>query len=115
MLNANSAYAVLYYHNYFYPGDRQPFDGTEKDVEIKIINWGPQRHDLWPSTKYNTLKAVVRGDQVDVYINDVYYETTWIHNMPRDRIGLIGGIWETTPTDVHYDYFRYDPFCPEVQ
>ena len=114
-INANSAYAVLHYHNYIYPGDRQPFDGTEENVEIKIIDWGPQNHDVWPSTQYNTLKAVVRGAQIDIYINGIHFDTTFAHNMPRDRVGLIGAVWETTPTDVRYDYFRYDPSCPEVQ
>jgi len=71
---------------------------------------------LMSTAKYNKIKVVVRGPFADVYINDYQVvQSANIGEMPRDRIGVVGGSWEVTPVDLRIDYFHYDPLCPEVQ
>ena len=67
-----------------------------------------------PTAGYNTLKVAVKGNVFDVYVNGVKVDWGDIIGMPRERIGLIGGSYETTPVDLWFDYFRYDPLCPEA-
>ncbi len=120
-VNANHNYGAVRYHNYQYPGNHQPLDGTQVNVEIPIIPWCEDKQgypcdlSLIPTSGYNTVKVVVRGPVVDVYVNGVKLATGDIPGMPRDRVGLIGGSWEVTPVDLWFDYFRYDATCPEAQ
>ena len=64
---------------------------------------------------YNRLKVVVNGDYVDIYVNDHHLGNVDTGDLPHNRVGLIGGSWEVTPIDIMIDYFKYDPYCPEVQ
>ncbi|MBN2006632.1 MAG: hypothetical protein JXA21_24985 [Anaerolineae bacterium] len=115
-VNANHNYAVLHYHNYLYPGNIQPLDGQEVNVENRIVPWGDKDlGNLIETAKYNTLKAVVRGNTVDIYVDDQKLETASIPNMPRANVGLIGGSFEVTPVELWFEYFKYDPLCPEAQ
>lgn len=120
-INANHNYGAVRYHNYQYPGNRQPLDGTQVNVEIPIIPWCKDQQGypcdltLIPTGAYNTVKVAVRVNWVDVYVNGVKLAGGNIPGMPRDKIGLIGGSYEVTPVDVWFDYFRYDATCPEAQ
>ncbi len=120
-INANHNYGAVRYHNYQYPGNRQPLDGTEVNVEIPIIPWCTDKSgypcdlSLIPTGGYNTVKVAVQGNWVDVYVNGVLLAGGDIPGMPRDKIGLIGGSYEVTPVDLWFDYFRYDATCPEAQ
>ena len=120
-INANHNYGALRYHNYTYPGNRQPLDGEEVNVEIPIVPWceGEDGHPcdlpLIPTGGYNTVKVAVKGNVVDLYVNGVKLDFGDIIGMPRARIGLIGGSYEVTPVDLRFDYFRFDATCPEAQ
>ena len=114
-VNANHDYAVLQHHNYIYPGNRQPLSGEEVNVEIPLRNWHTDIPYLISTHNYNRLKVVVNGDYVDIYVNDHHLGTVDTGDLPHNRVGLIGGSWEVTPIDIMIDYFKYDPYCPEVQ
>lgn len=120
-VNANHNYSAFRIHNYTYPGNKQPLDGEEVNVEIPIVPWcidaygDPCDLPLIPTEAYNTLKVAVKGNVVDLYVNDVKLDFGDVIGMPRAKIGLIGGSWEVTPVQLRLDYFRYDADCPEVQ
>ncbi|HOU14237.1 MAG TPA: hypothetical protein PKZ84_14100 [Anaerolineae bacterium] len=114
-VNANHDYAVLHHHNYIYPGNRQPLSGEDINVETAIVPWSTDIPYLIPTHAYNTLKVVVDGESVDVYVNNHWLRHAVIQNLPQERIGLIGGSWEVTPIDMQIDYFRYEPDCGPVQ
>ena len=119
-INANHNYSAFRIHNYEYPGNHQPTTNPDANVEIPIIPWCtdndgyPCDLTLIPTATYNTLKVAVKGNVVDVYVNGVKLASGDVPGMPRECIGLIGGSWETTPVELKFDYFRYDPFCPEA-
>lgn len=115
-VNANHDLAVLYHHNYTFPGNRQPLGGgIDVNVETLIVPWAGDMPDLIPTHKYNTLKVVVDGNYADIFVNNRHLDRAYLGNMPRERIGLIGGSWEVTPIDIQIDYFRYEPNCGPVQ
>lgn len=118
-INANHAVAMLRYHNYIYPGDRQPTDGTEINVEIPLFRWpGNASYEYWSkaeygnaTAQYNVLKVYVHGDRADFYVNGQRLGVADIGIMPRAGVGIIAGSFEITPVEVDFDYFRYDPTC----
>lgn len=110
-INANHDYAVLYHRNYIYPGARKPA-GEDVNIETPLIPWSTDLPYRIPSHSYNTLKVVVDGKYVDVYINNYHLRHTDIGPIQRGRIGLIGGSWEVTPVEILVDYFTYTPNCP---
>jgi hypothetical protein len=120
-INSLGRYHILKYDNYVYPGRREDPNFPGENIRIALIDvgsendWGIPNVPVNSSHNYNNLKAVVRGNQVDVYINGQYVNTADISGMPRDRVGVFGASWEPTPVDIRFDTFHYDPFCPEVQ
>jgi len=118
-INANHNYGAQRFYNYVYPGDVQ----REQPINIatNIIPWCKTAEDYpcdFPfisTMDYNVVKAAVRGNVVDVYVNGHWMARGNIPNMPRHNVGLFGGTWEYTPVELWFDYFRYDPFCPEAQ
>jgi hypothetical protein len=94
-----------------YPGNRQPFDMSDVNVEIPLKHWTGVPNEILGTHSWNTLRVVVRGDDVRYYINGRAAGGANIPRMPRERIGLIGGSWEVTPVDILIDYFRYEPDC----
>jgi hypothetical protein len=113
-VNANLDYATLRLHNYVYPGNRQPLSGEEVNVEIPLATWtGGYHWELLATHGNNILRVEVHGDTVRYIINGQLRNTLYVPDLPRDRIGLIGGSWEVTPVDIMIDYFRYEPNCPE--
>jgi len=110
-VNANHETAILRLHNYTYPGNRQPLSGEDLNVEIRYAGWAGDPNDI-PTHSYNHLKVVVDHYHVDFYVNGEHVSSTELPFLPKERIGLIGGDWEVTPTDIRVDYFRYDPYCP---
>jgi hypothetical protein len=127
-VNSQGRFHLLEYDNYVYPGRRVDSNFPGENIEIKLYDvgdefrWGNPRVPMNSSHYHNTLKAAVKGDRIYPYINgqcvkDEYNNciSASIPGMPRDRIGLIGASWEPTPVDVRFEYFWYDPFCPEVQ
>lgn len=64
--------------------------------------------EKWVSDNgYNHLQAIVSGDTVSVHING-NYGGSW--NVPElsgmTRVGITGGDYEYTPTDVRFDWFK---------
>jgi hypothetical protein len=110
-VNANRDYAILRFRNYVYPGNRQPFDGSDVNVEIPLQPWTGVPNDMLGTHVWNTLRVVVQQDRVFYYINGRAAGSADVSRMPRERIGLIGGSWELTPVDILIDYFRYEPNC----
>ncbi|NLF01185.1 MAG: hypothetical protein GX601_09435, partial [Anaerolineales bacterium] len=59
---------------------------------------------------WHLFQVGVDGDQASVYIDGAYKGT---FNMPglslTTRVGLIGGDYEVTPTDFHFDFFKVTP------
>ncbi len=111
-VNANHDLAVLYHHNYSFPGNRQPLGGgIDINVETLIVPWSGDMPNLIPTHKFNTLKVIVDGHYVDIFVNGRHLNHVYLSIMPRERVGLIGGSWEVTPVDIQIDYFRYEPNC----
>jgi hypothetical protein len=110
-VNANHDMAVLRYHNYVYPGNRQPMDGSKVNVEIPLVGWSGDMKDLIPTHRYNTLRVAVRGEAAHVYVNGRLMNIVRVPGMPRAHVGLIGGSWEVTPVQIDVSDFRYDPLC----
>lgn len=113
MINANHDYAITEHLNYVYPGNRRPDGDSNINVQNYPVAWiNRDLYQLIPTTMYNTLKVVVDGQLVSIYANGVLLESVWLSALPRKRVGIIGGVWEITPVDLHFDYFRYTPNCP---
>ncbi len=112
-VNANETFAALRYHNYQYPGNRQPLSGAEINVEIPIVGWSADSDAQLVANRYNTLRIVVNGGLIRLIANGHQVTTAYAPNIPRDRIGVIGGSWEVTPVDIAIDYFKYEPNCTE--
>lgn len=111
-VNANHDYAILQYHNYRYPGNRQPLDGGEVNVEIPLARWTGGDHWYYLKTHDpTTLRVVVTGEYVRFYVNGHDVANAYAPGLLRERIGLIGGSWEVTPVDIRIDGFRYEPNC----
>jgi len=115
-INANHHIAMLRYENYTYPGNRSD-DGL--NVESPIYRWsGNSSDEFWSrdsyghhSYDYSTLKVTVDGNVATFFVNGARVVSADISDMPRDRVGLIGGSWEYTPVEVEFDYFHYDATC----
>ncbi len=119
-INDNRDRGVVWYPRYVYPGNnnRRYQDLTPPDYEtnreVRIIDWaGQEHHRIYAGPAYNTIKVVRRGYVADFYVNDYYLFSTTFGSLPQAHIGLTGGNWEITPTDIWIDYFRYEPHCPE--
>ncbi len=114
-ISANYDFSILHYHNYTYPGNRQPFDGQPINVENRIVPWSHAGQQILANPGYNRLKVEVNRPYVSVYANDTLLYMAYVPSLPRDNVGLIGGVWEVTPLDVVYQYFRYDPGCTSTR
>jgi hypothetical protein len=113
MINANHDYAITEHINYVFPGNRRPDGGEYINVQNYPVAWTNRDLDeLIPTMVYNTLKVVVDGPLVSIYANGVHLETVSLGTLQRQRVGIIGGVWEITPVDLWFDYFRYVPNCP---
>ena len=117
-INAHLKIGMLRYHNYVYPGNIQPIDGSQVNVEIPLVRWSGSANPAWSergfgsgTANYSVLKVWVHGTRAEFYINGGWIASADIGDMPRAGVGLIGGSAEVTPVEVDFDYFRYDPTC----
>jgi uncharacterized repeat protein (TIGR01451 family) len=99
-----------------------PFLMYKKDYEFPHRGCsGPT--DKWPISDrtgtsrdgWNTLKVGVDGRWVKVYIGG-HYKGEWKMSSRLDgkrRVGVIGGVYEVTPVEIRYSYFkvRYNAAC----
>lgn len=82
-----------------------PYRGCSEDL-IRVDDW---RSYPLAGSGYNHLTAAVNGDNVKIYINGVH-DPAWEYYLPglsaTTRVGLIGGDYEFTPSDIRADWFR---------
>jgi hypothetical protein len=71
----------------------------------------------WPAEAglaSNELEVRIEGDHVIAYINGYEVDDFVVPGLSAYRyVGLIGGDWEITPTQVGYDYFYVDQGCDD--
>jgi hypothetical protein len=81
-----------------------PYRGCSEETN-RVTPW---RGGLYGESP-NHLMAVVNGDVVRVYINGDH-DPAWVYTLPglaaTTRVGLIGGTYEFTPSDIRFDYFK---------
>lgn len=106
-------WGVIRRDGYEYPGLNHPLD--DLNSQTRIVEYaGAQRDPANPFPEANTLRAKVEGDTVRLYINGVR-----VHKFSHDAIsnlryvGLMGGDWEITPTQIGYHYFFLDEGCDD--
>jgi hypothetical protein len=117
-INSHGNLGIVGFHDYIYPGNRGT-NPSGPNYEWPIYRWpGNDETRYWSEDQYgsglhnyNTLRVGVDGVQARFYVNGQHVATASIPDMPRDKIGLIGGDFEVTPTEIQFDYFLYDPNC----
>lgn len=81
-----------------------PYRGCSEDTN-RVTGWS-QSHINHEGA--NLLMAVVNGEVVKIYING-YHDSAWEYTLPglaaTSRVGLIGGDYEYTPSDIRFDHF----------
>ena len=96
---------------YQYPGPNHPFENETRTNIVPYI--GEQRWPAKAGFTSNTLMVRVTNKKVKLYINgeEVYSFSEEILSLKR--VGIIGGNWEITPTQIGYDYFFVDEGCDD--
>ncbi|MCK4316426.1 MAG: fibronectin type III domain-containing protein, partial [Anaerolineae bacterium] len=97
--------------DYQYPGPNHPFENETRTNIVPYI--GEQRWPAKAGFTSNTLMVRVTNKKVKLYINgeEVYSFSEEILSLKR--VGIIGGNWEITPTQIGYDYFLVDEGCDD--
>jgi len=103
-------WAVLRRTSYDFPG---PNSSEYNETRWKEEDWaGGIRPPARAAFRSNTLRAEVEGSNVKLYINgQKVYEFSNSEIRSLEKVGLIGGDWEITPTQIGYDYFHVDQGC----
>lgn len=103
-------WAVLRRTGYDFPG---PNSSEYNETRWKEEDWaGDSRPPARAGFESNTLRAEVDGNNVKLYINgEKVYEFSNAEVGSLENVGLIGGDWEITPTQIGYDYFYVDRGC----
>jgi len=107
-------WAVLKRTGYDFPGPNAPWQ-NETRREIVDEGWtGGKKYPAHPAFEGNTLRAEVEGNKVKLFINGLevgQYSNTEIGSFTK--VGIIGGDWEITPTQIGYSYFYVDEGCDD--
>lgn len=104
---------------YQYPGPNHPYlNENRQPVEDETQYVGGLRWPAKAAFNLNRLKVEVGISEVIFYINDIEaYRITnpYIVNEIRSLryVGIIGGNWEITPTQIGYDHFYVDKGCDD--
>jgi len=103
-------WAVLRRTGYDFPGPNHPW---ENEVRHLLVGYtGGRRWPARPAFEANTLRAEVEGNQVKLFINGhMIYQFSHPEIGSLNRVGVIGGNWEITPTQLGFDYFYIDEGC----
>jgi len=105
-------WAILKRTGYQYPGPNHPFENETREPIVSYT--GDHRWPVKAGSTPNTLMVRVTNQKVKAFING--YE---VYNFSREeipslrRVGIIGGDWEITPTQIGYDYFFMDEGCDD--
>lgn len=103
-------WAVVRRSGYDFPGPNAPWQNESRSYPRAYT--GGKRWPARPAFEKNTLRAEVRGDRVKLYINgDLVHELSRSEISDLNQVGIIGGDWEITPTQIGYDYFYVDEGC----
>lgn len=135
VFGATDPSSTLYYNKVFYAGvnwngewgihrvDGMQFPGPGNDHLPELDRThclSCQNPPEWDNSrvvvpKYrgpNKLKVIVDGMRLEFYVNDQHMFTGYDPALPSmTRVGLIGGPWEVTPTEVFFHYFSLDVGC----
>jgi len=98
---------TVYPHKFWDVPDKPyafPYRGCSEDW-LRVLD--PWRGTGIHNGGYNHLKAVVNGDTVTVYINDTFGAQVTLPGLAATtRVGVIGGPYEYTPSDIRFDWFK---------
>jgi len=96
--------------DYQYPGPNHPF---ENETREPIVSYTGEQQ--WPAKAgSNTLMVRVTNQKVKAFINGYEVYSFSSGEIPSlRRVGIIGGDWEITPTQIGYDYFFVDEGCDD--
>ncbi len=105
-------WAVLKRTGYDFPGPNHPWENETRHELIKYI--GGQRWPAVPAFEPNTLRAEVNGNDVKLFINGrLVHQFSDPEISALTQVGIIGGSWEITPTQIGYNYFYLDEGCDD--
>jgi len=80
-----------------------PYRGCSED-SIRVARWFLVGIN---GSGYNHLMAAVNGDTVRIYINGVFGGQWTLPGLAATtRVGVIGGPYEFTPSDIRFDWFK---------
>jgi hypothetical protein len=97
---------------YDFPGPNISYGNEDRLYEISYT--GQLRPPARAAFDSNTLRAEVNGNHVKLYINgEEVHEFSAAGIGSLKKVGLIGGDWEITPTQIGYDYFYVDEGCDD--
>jgi hypothetical protein len=110
-------WAIIKRTDYKYPGPNHPWQNeTREAVQPDTGYSGGQRWPAKTAFNQNVLRVDIGSNEVNFYINGTKMYTLRDParvNQIRSlrKVGLIGGDWEITPTQIGYDYFFMDNGC----
>lgn len=109
-VNDRGDWAVLKRTGYDFPGPNHPWTN---EVRHKLVDWDDGlRYPARPPFETNTLRAEVNGNNVKLFINGrLVHQFSDAEIGSLRRVGIIGGNWELTPSQIGYDYFYLDEGC----
>lgn len=106
-------WAIIRRDGYEFPGLNHPLDDLNSQTRIAEYSGG-QRDPAVSYPSANTLRVRIYGDTVVAYINGQEVDRFTHDAISELRyVGLIGGDWEMTPTQIGYDYFYVDEGCDD--
>ena len=95
---------------YRHPGPNHPWKNETRTHIVPYI--GGRRWPAQSGFTPNTLRVRVTGQKVVLYINgEEVYDFSDAAIPSLRRVGIIGGDWEITPTQIGYNYFFVDEGC----
>ncbi|MGD1993763.1 MAG: hypothetical protein PVI59_11270, partial [Anaerolineae bacterium] len=108
-------WGVIRRDGYEFPGLNHPTDDLNSQTPIvPYSEANAQRDPADPFPSANILRARIEGNTVRLYINGVQVHQFTDPSIGGLRyVGLIGGDWEITPTQIGYDYFYLDEGCDD--
>lgn len=103
-------WAIIKRTGYQYPGPNHPWKNETRTAIVAYT--GGHRHPANSGFTPNTLRVRVTNQKVKLFINGQEVYTFSDAEIPSlRRVGIIGGDWEITPTQIGYDYFFVDEGC----
>jgi hypothetical protein len=97
---------------YDFPGPNVSYANEDRFYEVDYT--AQLRPPARAAFESNTLRAEVDGNDVTLYINgEEVHQFTAPGIGSLRNVGVIGGDWEITPTQIGYDYFYLDEGCDD--